>query len=174
MCILELDRSGTFLKEVMSLRGRHITDDGGSRALVMPAALHPRVRLLALATFQVIAPLDRAHPTTVRAHRLVASCTLQECRDLLSVRKQTCDVLNSLIGFLSSGRVVFMVLNSETGSFESTACSTAASTASLKTVRAFEISGLPFLASVGVSRVHACPVELNSRTVADDAQVAFL
>ena len=71
-------------------------------------------------------------------------------------------------------RVVLVILESERSSFIGTAGATTDGTAAGETSGAFQVAGLPFIAGVGVSRVHACPMEFDVGAVADDAKVALL
>ena len=70
--------------------------------------------------------------------------------------------------------VVHMILESKCSSFEGTASTATDSAAAGEACGTFEVAGLPFIACVGVSRVHARPLKLNVRTVAGDSKVAFL
>ena len=76
--------------------------------------------------------------------------------------------------FFPAVRIIFVILESECSSFVGAASTTANSAADEEAVGAFEVAGLPFLACVGVSRVHACPVKLDVGAVADYAKVALL
>lgn len=71
-------------------------------------------------------------------------------------------------------RIVLVILESKCSSSVGAASTTANSTTVGEAVGAFEIAGLPFIACVGVSRVHACPVKLDVGAVADYAKVALL